>query len=101
LVLKLDCEKTFHKVSHYFLLDCLAKRGFGKKWIDLIKSIIFGSSVGVKLNNVIGDLFLTSKGLRQGDTLSCLLFDQVVDSVTRMLAKAPNAILIIGLCSDV
>jgi hypothetical protein len=25
----------------------------------------------------------------------------VVDSVTRMLAKAPNAILIIGLCSDV
>jgi hypothetical protein len=60
-----------------------------------------GASVGVKLNNVSGNLFVTCKGLRECDPLSPLLFDQVVDVVTRMLAKAAKACLIKGLCSAI
>jgi hypothetical protein len=36
--------------------------------------------------------------LRQGDPLSPLLFNLVVDVLTRMLIKASNANLIRGLC---
>jgi hypothetical protein len=101
IVLKLDYEKAFDKVDPEFLLDLLEKRGFGKLLINLIRSIILGGSIGVKLNNVIGNFFVTGKGLTQGDPLSPLLFDQVVDVLTRMLAKAVEARLIKGLCSDI
>jgi hypothetical protein len=57
LVVKLDYEKAFDKVSLDFLLDLLAKRGFGPKTIAWIKSVTHGGSVGVKLNNVIGYFF--------------------------------------------
>jgi hypothetical protein len=35
----------------------------------MIKQVTQGGSVGVKLNDVEGDFFLTGKGLRQGDPL--------------------------------
>jgi hypothetical protein len=101
VVLKLDYEKAFDKVDPEFLLDLLRKRGFGEHLISLIKSVVLGGSVGVKMNNIVGNFFITGKGLRQGDPLSPLLFDQVVDALTRMLVKASTAGLIKGLCSDI
>jgi hypothetical protein len=78
----------------------LERRGFGRKFINLIKSMTLGGSVGVKLNNAESDFFLTGKGLRQGDPLSPILFNYVVDVLTRMLMKASNRDLIRGLCPD-
>ena len=66
----------------------------------MIRQITHGGSVGVKLNGVEGNFFTTGKGLRQGDPLSPLLFDMVVDVLTRMLYKAVHNGLISGLCSD-
>ena len=57
-------------------------------------------SIGVKINGVEGDLFTTGKGLRQGDSLSPLLFNLVIDVLTMMLAKAASHSLVSGLCSD-
>ena len=37
---------------------------------------------------VMNDFFLTGEGLRQGDPLSPLIFNLVVDVLTNMLAKA-------------
>jgi hypothetical protein len=99
-VLKLDYEKAFDKVSLDFLLDLLAKRGLVLKQISWIKAVTHGGSVGVKLNNIIGDFFLTKKGLRQGDPLTPLLFNLTVDVLTRMLIKDANANLTKVLCSN-
>ena len=100
VILKLDYEKAFDKVNLDFLFELLEKRGFGKNFILLIKSITTGGSVGVKLNNSESDFFLTGKGLRQGDPSSPILFNLVVDVLTKMLIKASNYGLIRGLCSD-
>jgi hypothetical protein len=53
--------------------------------------------VGLTLNNVEGEFFQTSKGLRQGDPLSPLLFNIVVDVLTKMLQKVARDDLIKGL----
>ena len=45
--------------------------------------------------------FLTGKGHRQGDPISPLLFNLVVDALTRMLIKAANQDMIAGLCPEV
>jgi hypothetical protein len=54
LVLKLDYEKAYDKVNWQFLLDILEKRGFGKRWIEWTKKILFRGSVGLTINNVEG-----------------------------------------------
>jgi hypothetical protein len=81
-------------------LDVLHKRGFYPKVLVWIKAITTQGSVGVKLNNTIANFFNTGKVLRHGDPLSPLLFNLVVDVLTRMLIKASNANLIRGLCSN-
>jgi hypothetical protein len=53
--------------------------------------------VGVTINNVKGEFFQTGKGLRQGDPLSLLLFNLVVDILSRMLQKVVGEGLIRGL----
>jgi hypothetical protein len=82
------------------LLEILEKRNFGPVWISWIKQITHMGSVGVKINGIEGDFFITGKGLRQGDPMSPLLFNLVVDVLSRMLFKAASNSLISGLCSD-
>lgn len=39
LIFKIDYEKAYDKVNLEFLFELLALRGFGKKWIDWIRSV--------------------------------------------------------------
>jgi hypothetical protein len=100
LVFKIDYEKAYDKVNLDFLYEVLSARGFSAKFIGMIRQITQNGSVGVKVNEVEGEFFLTGKGVRQGDPLAPLLFNTVVDVFTRMLVKGVNAGLIRGLCSN-
>jgi hypothetical protein len=59
-----------------FLFKMLELRGFTLIFIRLVRKITQGGSVGVKLNDMEGDFFLTNKGL---DPIAPLLFSCVVD----------------------
>jgi hypothetical protein len=56
-ILKLDYEKVYDKVNWEFLLDILAKRDFGGKWIRWIKANLCRWSIGLIINNVEGGVF--------------------------------------------
>jgi hypothetical protein len=62
-----------------------------------MKSILYRGSIGVIINNQEGEFIQTGKWLRQGDPLSHLLFNIVVDVLSRMLPKARNIDMIKGL----
>ena len=51
IILKLDFEKAYDKVSCDFLLDCLKMRGFSDTWCNWIKKVVSGGTVSVKVNN--------------------------------------------------
>ena len=87
-VFKLDYEKAYDMVNREFLVDVLTTMGFSPSWINKIKSLLYNGFVGVRLNDMNSDFFLTGKGVRQGDLASPLLFNIVVDVFTRMLNKA-------------
>ena len=57
--------------------------------------------MSVKLNDVTGPYFVSSKGVRQGDPLSPILFNFVADCMARMVRKAQNESLIMGLASNI
>ncbi|WVZ50554.1 hypothetical protein U9M48_001796 [Paspalum notatum var. saurae] len=97
LVLKLDFEKAYDKVSWDFLFEVLESRGFHEIWISWIKKLVMGGSIGVVLNGEDSSFFKTGKGLSQGDPISPLLFNLVVDVLTRMMSKSSEASMICGL----
>jgi mannosylglycoprotein endo-beta-mannosidase len=100
VVLKLDHEKAFDKVNLDFLDELLSKRNFSPTFRKLIGLITRGGSVDVKINGVEGNFFTTGRGLHQGDPLSPLLFNFVVDIFTRMLSKVASHNLVRGLCRE-
>jgi hypothetical protein len=70
VILKLDFEKAYDKVSWPFLLKVLERKQFPKKWIDWIHKVISGGRVGIKINGESREKFRTYNGVRQGDPLS-------------------------------
>jgi hypothetical protein len=57
------------------------------RWINWVMSLVKGGSLSIRLNEENIPYFKPGKGLRQGDPLSPLLFNLVVDVFSRMLAK--------------
>ena len=70
LVLKLDYEKAYDRVSWEFIEEMLKSRGFGPIWVRMVMSALTDSSFQIQINNSTGHHFVDGKGLKQGDPLS-------------------------------
>ena len=70
IILKLDYEKAYDRVSWTFIDDMLTSRGFGAKWRGWMKKVIQGGSICIRINDENSCFFKQGKGLRQGDPLS-------------------------------
>lgn len=75
----------------------LKRLGFGDKWRKWITSCITSVSHAVIITEEPSESFKSSKGLRQGDPLSPLLFIVVMKDLNRMLLKARELNLFSGL----
>jgi len=91
IVLKLDFEKAYDKVSWPFLKEVMEKKVFCERWIDWIMKAVCGGRVAVNLNGELGHYFRSYKGLRQEDPLSPLLFNIIADGLSAMLVRASES----------
>ena len=66
-------------------------KGFSLTLCEWISKVIFRGSVAVKVNDNIGHYFQTRKGVRQGDPLSPILFNIVVDMLVVLISRAKEA----------
>jgi hypothetical protein len=78
-------------------MEVLERKGFPIKWRGWMEQVVTGGRVGINLNGEPGEFFRTFKGLRQGDPLSPLLFNLVVDTSSTLLTKARERGFIKGL----
>ncbi|RVW72642.1 hypothetical protein CK203_050637 [Vitis vinifera] len=70
LLLKMDIEKAFDHVNWDFLMDVMSKMGFGHRWINWMKWCCSAATFSILINGRPSGFFRSSKGLRQGDSLS-------------------------------
>ena len=96
MVCKLDIEKAYDHINWEALFYLLDWMGFGLKWRGWIKACVTFVRFSVLVNGSPEGFFGSSRGLRQGDPLSPLLFLLIMEVLSRILKKTKENNLIRG-----
>ena len=76
-IVALDQEKAYDKIKHNYL------------W-KTIKALYTNAYTKVAINGVMSEPFLVRRGVRQGDPLSCALFDLAIEPLACRIRDDPN-----------
>ncbi|CAI6362278.1 unnamed protein product [Macrosiphum euphorbiae] len=70
-----DFRKAYDSIHRNSLYNLMEEFGFQKKFINLTKLAMEGVKYQVRVDNIMSEAFSVETGLKQGDTLSSLLFN--------------------------
>ena len=87
VVCKLDIEKAYDHVNWEALFYLLGRMGFRLKWRGWIKACVTSIRFLVLVNGFPESFFGSSRGLRQGDPLSLILFLLIMEVLSELLRK--------------
>lgn len=87
-VLALDGEKAYDRVEHDFLWETLKLFGIPKDTINTIKSIYETAKTTIWINGHKTYIFGLGRGVRQGDPMSCLLFNYTIETLAITVRKS-------------
>ena len=91
IIIALDQEKAYDKIAHNYLWATLEKFGIPRKFIKRVQQIYKFAKTVVILNGETSHPFLVIRGVRQGDPLSCLIFDIAIEPLACKLRKSEIA----------
>jgi hypothetical protein len=86
----IDFSQAFDTVNRDLIYNSLTKHNVPYKLIKLIKLTVQRTKIKVKVNNNYSEWFEIKTGVKQGDPLSALLFNVVLDSVITNLEIRGN-----------
>ena len=95
MLCKLDVEKAYDHVNWKFLIY-IQRCGFFVRWRNWINFCIFTAQFSILVNGCPRGFFPSSRGLRQEDPLSPLLFVIVMEALSRLLDRAVQEGLFLG-----
>ncbi len=75
----------YDKIHHDYLWETIQVFNLPPIFISSIKALYSHAHMQVAINSVLSQPFKVTRGVRQGDPLSCLLFDIAIEPLTCML----------------
>ncbi|KAG1358340.1 hypothetical protein G6F62_000791 [Rhizopus arrhizus] len=88
IALLLDQEKAYDRVHPQYLQACIDKFGFPQSLVASIISL-FGTTLCINVNGFLTALISQARGLRQGNSLSPLLFNLAIEPLLRFIWSSP------------
>jgi len=82
-ILFVDFKKAYDSIHRASLINILREFKFPKKLVNLIEACINGTKIKVKLASMMSQRVEAVTGLRQGDALSSILFNLVLEKIVR------------------
>ena len=77
----IDFEKAFDSIEHDSIWAALAKQGVTDGYIELLQRLYAGQTGRVSVDSMLSRSFVLGRGTKQGDPLSTLLFNAVLEDV--------------------
>ncbi|KAG1048490.1 hypothetical protein G6F43_009122 [Rhizopus delemar] len=71
----LDQAKVYDRIHLEYLYKVLKRLGFPDKFNKRTHELFFGNSISVNVNESLSDSIQQLRGLRQGDSISPMLFN--------------------------
>ena len=93
----MDMRKAFDSVSHHTIRNVLQSAGAPPPFVEYIGNLYSEFQTQIAVNRRVSSPINVNRGVKQGDPLSCFLFNLVVDRCLRKL----DPLLGIELSSDV
>lgn len=90
----IDYKQAYDSVKRSYLFNTLKSFGIPRKIVRLVMMTLRGTRSKVTLAGQTSREFQVMKGLRQGDALSCMLFNLTLESAMRKLDVNPGGTLL-------
>lgn len=87
MLLSLDAEKAFDRVDWLFLEQTLMEMGFGEKLVTWINILYKESKSRIRVNGQCSNFFGVERGVRQGDSLSPVLFALSIEPLAEAIRQ--------------
>ena len=78
-IVALDQEKAYDKIKHDYLWTTMEKFGIPRTFINTVRSLYSNAHTMVAINGTFSKPYKVTRGVRQGDPLSCALFDLAIE----------------------
>jgi retron-type reverse transcriptase len=87
LIISVDAEKAFDKIQHHFMIKALRKLGIQGMYLNIVKPVYYKPTASIMLDGEKLKPFPLKSGMRQGCTLSPLLFNIVLEFLARTIRQ--------------
>lgn len=84
-IIALDQEKAYDRIDHTYLYEILQAYGLPEGFIEHVKSLYLNAATTTMVNGFCPHPFSVKRGVRQGDPLSCLLFNLAIEPLAESL----------------
>ena len=89
-IIALDQEKAYDKILHPYLWQVLRKFEFPEEFIKTVQSLYDNAETTIMINGELSIPYIIHRGVRQGDALSCLLFDIAIEPLATAIRTSPE-----------
>ena len=88
MIVALDQAKAYDKIKHDYLWKTLEAFKILNHFIHTMQSLYSNAMTKVMINRCLSSGFQVSRGVHQGDPLSCLLFNLGIEPLSLSLRKS-------------